>query len=279
MNTIDFSTLSTHFDGLIDSSIHFGIKLLVAVGILIVGLWLVKKVTNAFRKVMKAKNVEPSLSGFLASFINIILKILVVIIVLTTVGVEMTSIIAILGAASLAIGMALSGTLQNFAGGIVILLFKPFKIGDFVETQSGYSGTIQEISIFTTKMKTTDNKIIYLPNGNLSNGVVVNYNQEGNRRVDCVYGISYGDNVTKAREILVDMLNKDERVHKNPAPVVYLTALADSSVNILVRFWTDSSSVFPVQFDLNEKVYTEFGGHGLNFPFPQMDVHLAKEEK
>ncbi|NDV70353.1 mechanosensitive ion channel family protein [Dysgonomonas sp. 25] len=277
-NTLDLNQLTSRFDGLIDSSINFGIKLLIAVLILIIGLWIVKKVTNGFRKIMKKREVEASLSSFLASFINIVLKVLVVIIVLATVGVEMTSIIAILGAASLAIGMALSGTLQNFAGGIVILLFKPFKVGDFIETQSGYTGTVLDIFIFTTKMKTSDNKIIYLPNGSLSNGVIVNCNQEGIRRVDCVYGISYGDNVAKAREVVLNMLNNDERVHKDPAPVVYLTALADSSVNILVRFWTDSPNVFPVQFDLNEKIYNEFGNSGLSFPFPQVDVHLTKQD-
>ncbi len=275
MNNIsEINQITTHFESYIDSAIKFGVKFILAVAILIVGMWLAKKITKSFRKVMIARDVEPSLSSFLSSLISIILKILVVVIVLTTVGIEMTSIVAILGAASLAIGMALSGTLQNFAGGVVILLFKPFKVGDFIETQSGFSGTIQDIFIFTTRMKTAENKIVYLPNGTLSNGVITNFNQEGVRRIDCTFGISYGNDVEKARKVLLDMLNKDERIHQEPVPIVYLSNLADSSVKILARFWADSSNVFPLQCDLNEKVYIEFGKHGLSFPFPQLDVHL-----
>jgi small conductance mechanosensitive channel len=257
--------------------IQYGLKLLLAIGILVVGFWLVNKIVKSFRKLMHARQVEPSLLSFLSSLISATLKILVVVIVLTTVGVEMTSIVAILGAMSLAVGMALSGTLQNFAGGVVILLFKPFKVGDFVETQSGYSGTVQSISIFTTALKTAENKIVYLPNGALSNGVITNVNEEGKRRIDCTFGIAYGDDVNKARQILMDLLDNDERVYKTPLPIVYLTSLADSSVNVLVRFWANSGDVFALQCDLNEKVYEEFTRQGLNFPFPQMDVHLSKQ--
>jgi small conductance mechanosensitive channel len=164
--------------------------------------------------------------------------------------------------------------MQNFAGGVVILLFKPFKVGDFIETQSGFSGTVQDIYIFTTRIKTIDNKTVYLPNGTLSNGVITNSNQEGIRRVDCTIGISYGNDVDKAREVILNLLNNDKRVHQNPAPAIFLSDLADSSVKILVRFWTNSEHILPLQYDLNEKVYTEFDKHGLTFPFPQMDVHL-----
>jgi small conductance mechanosensitive channel len=276
MENVNLSQLTNRFEGLIDSSIQFGIKLLLAVAILVVGLWLVKNITKSFRRIMIARSVDPSLLSFLTSLLNIILKILVVIIVLTTVGIEMTSIVAILGAASLAIGMALSGTLQNFAGGVVILLFKPFKVGDFIETQSGYSGSVEDIYIFTTRLKTLDSRTIYLPNGGLSNGVIVNYNQEGVRRIDMTFGISYGDSVSKAKEVLSDMLANDKRVLQKPEPVVCLSALGDSSVNILVRFWVGVNDFLTVQYDLNEKVYSEFGKHGLTFPFPQMDVHLDK---
>ena len=276
LETSSIDQIMAHFGDFINSSVHFGAKLLFAIVILIAGLWLAGKFTKSFRKIMLAREVDPSLISFLSSLVSVILKILVVIVVLATVGIEMTSIVAILGAASLAIGMALSGTLQNFAGGVVILLFKPFRVGDFIETQSGYSGTVQDIFIFTTCVRTAENKIVYLPNGTLSNGVITNCNREGIRRVDCTFGIAYGDDVARAREILTEMLKNDERVHKSPLPEVFLTQLDNSSVKILVRFWTDSSHVFALQCDLNEKVYSEFNKHGLKFPFPQMEVHVVK---
>lgn len=275
MNDFDISNLNVTLRALADSAIHFGVKLLIAILILVVGLWLVKKLTKSLRKVMTTREVEPSLRTFLLSLLNMTLKILVIIIVLATAGVQMTSIIAILGAASLAIGMALSGTLQNFAGGVIILLFKPFKVGDFIEAQ-GNIGVVEAISIFTTRIKTPDNKVVYMPNGSLSNGSIVNYNQDGKRRVDCTFDISYGNDVAKARSILLEHLSIDERVHREPQPVVFLTSLADSSVKVMARFWTNSENVFPIQFDLNEKVYSEFPKQGLQFPFPQMHVHIDK---
>lgn len=272
----DINKFASRFDSLIDTSIQFGIKLVIAVIILIIGLWVAQKLTNSLRKLMILKDIEPSLCSFLSSLSSIVLKILVIIIVLTTVGIEMTSIVAILGAASLAVGMALSGTLQNFAGGVVILLFKPFKVGDFIETQNGFSGTVTDIFIFTTRIKTIENKMIYMPNGALSNGVITNSNQAGTRRTDCTYGIAYGNDVEKARSILLDMLTNDERVHKDPAPVVLLSDLAPNSVNITVRYWADTSDALNVKFELNEKVYAEFRKQGFSFPFPQMDVHIQK---
>ena len=267
------------FQLFLESSVTFGIKLLTGLLILIIGLWMAKRITHSFCKIMVLRKVESSLQSFLASLVSIILKILVIIIVLTTVGVEMTSIIAVLGAASLAIGMALSGTLQNFAGGVVILLFKPFKVGDFIETEKGYSGTVLEILIFTTRLKTVDNKIIYLPNGSLANGVITNYNQEGTRRADCSYAISYGNDMDTARNVILDLLNKDMRVIRNPEPVVFLQTLEDSSVNITARFWVNTSDFHSVQCDLNEMVYNEFSKHGLQFPFPQMSVHIKNQYK
>ena len=276
METTDFNQLIGVFQLFLESSVTFGIKLLTGIVILIIGLWLAKRFTHSFRKVLVLRKVEPSLQSFLVSLVSIILKILVIVIVLTTVGVEMTSIIAVLGAASLAIGMALSGTLQNFAGGVVILLFKPFKVDDFIETEKGYSGTVLEILIFTTRLKTVDNKIIYLPNGSLANGVITNYNQEGMRRTDCSYSISYGNDMTTARKVLLDLLSKDTRIIRNPEPVVFLQTLEDSSVKITARFWVDTADLHDVQCDLNELVYDEFSKHGLQFPFPQMNVHLEK---
>jgi len=276
MGTTDFNQMIGVFQLFLETSVSFGIKLLTGILILMVGLWLARRITNSFQKIMVSRKVEPSLQSFLASLASIILKILVIIIVLTTVGVEMTSIIAVLGAASLAIGMALSGTLQNFAGGVVILLFKPFKVGDFIETEKGYSGTVLEILIFTTRLNTVDNKIIYLPNGSLANGVITNFNQEGTRRVDCSYAISYGNDIEVARTVLLELLNKDTRIIQDPQPVVFLQTLEDSGVKITVRFWVLTSDFSPVQNDLNEQVYKEFSKHGLQFPFPQMSVHLEK---
>ena len=277
METTDINQMISLFQLFLASALQFGLKLLTGVVIFIIGLWLVKRITNSFHKIMVSRKVEPSLLSFLASLASIVLKILVVIIVLTTVGVEMTSIIAVLGAASLAIGMALSGTLQNFAGGVVILLFKPFKVNDFIETEKGYSGTVLEILIFTTRLKTVDNKIIYLPNGSLANGVITNYNQEGNRRVDCSYAISYGNDMDTARKVVLDLVSQDTRIFRDPEPVVFLENLADNSVKITARFWVSTSDIHPVQCDLNELVYKEFDKHGLSFPFPQkMSVQLEK---
>ena len=276
METTDFNHMIGIVQLFLESSVTFGIKILTGMIILIIGLWLAKRITHSFRKIMVSRKVEPSLQSFLVSLVSIILKILVIVIVLTTVGVEMTSIIAVLGAASLAIGMALSGTLQNFAGGVVILLFKPFKVDDFIETEKGYSGTVQEIFIFTTRLKTADNKIIYLPNGTLANGVITNYNQEGVRRADCSFSISYGNDMDTARNVLMDLLSKDTRILRNPEPVVFLQTLEDSSVKITARFWVNTSDLHPVQCDLNELVYNEFSKHGLQFPFPQMSIHLEK---
>ena len=277
METTDFNHMFDVIRLFLASSVTFGIKLLTGIVLLLIGLWLEKRITNSFQKIMVTRKVEPSLLSFLTSLVSIVLKIFVVVIVLTTVGVEMTSIIAVLGAASLAIGMALSGTLQNFAGGVVILLLKPFKVNDFIETEKGYSGTVTDIQIFTTRLKTADNKIIYLPNGSLANGVITNCNQEGTRRVDCSYAISYGCDVEMARKIVLDLLHKDSRVlRRQIKPVVFVQTLDDNSVKITVRFWVLSDDFASVQTDLNESVYTEFGKHGLQYPFSLLRVHLEQ---
>lgn len=276
MDLSGLTKLESKIENFIDSAIHFGLKLLIAVTILAVGLWLVKKITKSVKNMMETRNVDPSLRTFLSSLINILLKMLVIIIVLATVGIEMTSIIAILGAASLAIGMALSGTLQNFAGGVVILLFKPFEVGDLIEAQSGHMGYVQAILIFTTRMRTFDNKIVYLPNGALANGVITNHTKEKRRRVDEIFGITYGDDIMKARELMLKLLAEDERVHKDPAPLIRIRNLSESSVDIQVRFWVNFEHYYKIKYELREIVYNEFPKHGLSFPFPQLDVHIEK---
>ena len=189
----------------------------------------------------------------------------------------MTSFVAILGAAGLAVGLALQGTLQNFASGVMILLFKPFKVGDFIDG-AGHMGTVKEIQIFNTILNTADNKRIIIPNGQLSNGSLTNFSAEGTRRVDWTFGIGYGDDYDMAKATLEKYINEDERIHKDPTPFIALSALADSSVNIVVRVWVDPSNYWGVFFDMNEKVYKGFTEVGLNIPYPQMDVHLHQEK-
>ena len=197
--------------------------------------------------------------------------------VLGTVGVEMTSFIALLAAAGIAIGMALSGTLQNFAGGVVILLFRPFKVGDFVEMQ-GYMGTVKEIQIFSTILKTPDNKTIYVPNGPISSGSLTNFTTEPIRRVDWTFGIAYGDDVDKARAVINKLLDEDQRVLAEPERLIAVSSLGDSSVNLVVRAWVNSPDYWDMFFDMNEKVYKTFAKEGINIPFPQMDVHLKGKQ-
>ena len=254
--------------------VDFGIKLGVALIILVIGLWVIRMLVNMTRKMMEKRDTDPSLRGFLLSILSIALKIILIVTVIGKLGVETTSFIAVLGAAGLAVGMALSGTLQNFAGGVMILVFKPFRIGHFIEAQ-GYSGTVNEIQIFNTILKTPDNKTIIIPNGGLSTGTMVNYSVEPTRRVDWTFGIGYGDDADKAREVLMKMLNDDSRVLKDPAPFVEVSALADSSVNFAVRAWVNSADYWGLYFDMNKRVYINFDKEGLNIPFPQMDVHVS----
>jgi small conductance mechanosensitive channel len=222
---------------------------------------------------MVSGKVDNSLRPFLKSLIGILLKVMLGISIMTMLGIAMTSFIAILAAAGLAVGMALSGTLQNFAGGVMILLFKPFKVGDYIEAQ-GYSGSVKEIQIFVTILTAPDNRTILIPNGGLSNGAMINYSTQATRRVDWVFGIGYGDNIKQAKSLLLNLLEADTRVLKNPSIFIGLGAMADSSVNITVRAWVNATDYSAVFFDTNEKVYNEFNASGINIPFPQMDVHV-----
>lgn len=253
--------------------VDWGMKLVYAIVVLIVGLWIIKSLSSGLKKMMKKRDFDESLVPFLTSMFNMLLKVMLVISIMSMLGIQMTSFIAILGAVGLAVGMALSGTLQNFAGGVMILVFKPFKVGDFIEAQ-GYTGSVKEIQIFITILLTPDNKTVIIPNGGLSNGSLINYSAQEMRRVDWTYGIAYGDSVDDAKKVLMDLLNADERILKDPAPFVGLSALADSSVNFTTRAWVKPDDYWGVFFDMNEKVYTTFGDKGLNIPFPQMDVHV-----
>lgn len=253
-----------------------GTNLLFTIIILIVGWWLAKWSSRAVRKILTRGKVDQGLVTFLSSLASILLKMLVVVTAITQLGIEMTSFVAILGAAGLAIGMAFSGTLSNFAGGVMILLFKPFKVGDFIMTQNE-QGVVKEIHIFYTYLHTADNKVIVLPNGPVANGNVTNFTKAEMRRVEWIIGISYGDDFGLAQKTLMQYIQEDERILTDPEPFIGLGALADSSVNITVRAWTKTDDYWAVFFDMNKKVYENFPKLGLNFPFPQMDVHVTKD--
>lgn len=270
--------IATLFDSatLTEFAITYGGKLLAALATLIVGLLVVGAVVSFVRRILDKSKVDASLSTFLGSLISILLKVMVYITALSVLGVEMTSFVAILGAAGLAVGLALSGTLQNFAGGVMILLFKPFKVGDFVEAQ-GYSGSVKEIQIFVTVLVTPDNKTVLIPNGPLATGSLINFSTQATRRVDWTFGIAYGDDIDKAYSVLRRLIEADERILKEPEPFMALHSLGDSSVNIVVRVWVNAADFWGVHFCMNEEVYKGFEKEGLSIPFPQMDVHLHKQ--
>lgn len=253
----------------------YGPRIIFAILTLVIGLWIVKILVNVINKGLDKGEVDNALKGFLASISSVLLKILVYITALSVLGVEMTSFVAILAAAGFAIGMAMSGTLQNFAGGVMILLFKPFKVGDYIDAQ-GHSGSVKEIQVFNTILTTPDNKTIILPNGPLSTGAMVNYSTEPRRRVDWTIGIGYGDDVDKAYEVIEKLLAGDDRILDDPKPFIAVKELADSSVNFAVRAWVNSADYWGVYFRMNEEVYKTFEKEGLNIPYPQTDVHIHK---
>ena len=258
---------------MIDLGISVGSKILLAIVVFLVGRWIVRRLNKLLAKILEKRHVEASLSTFVKSLVNITLTLLLIIVVIGVLGIETSSFIALFASAGVAIGMALSGTLQNFASGVMILLFKPFKVGDTIEAQ-GQSGTVREIQIFNTILATPDNKIIIIPNGGLSTGLMKNYSREATRRVDWEFGIAYGDDYTKAKAVIARLLDADGRVLKDPAYFIALTSLGESSVNIVVRAWVNAGDYWGVYFDMNEKVYKTFAEENLNIPFPQLDVHL-----
>ncbi|MEQ9306891.1 MAG: mechanosensitive ion channel, partial [Marinoscillum sp.] len=268
---------ANHYSSIaIDYVMTYGPKVVLAIVTLIVGLWIIKLVTNSTRKAMTKKEFDPSLTPFLVTILSVALKVMLLISVVGMVGIEVTSFIAVLGAVGLAIGLALQGTLQNFAGGVVILLLRPFKVGDVLDAK-GYVGTVREIHVFYTIISTFDKKTVYIPNGSLANSDMTNLSQENTRRNAWTFGIGYGDDVDKAKAVLKRLIDEDERILKDPEPFIAVESLGDSSVNIVVRAWSTASDLWPVHFDMNEKVFKEFTKEGLNIPFPQMDVHLKQE--
>ena len=265
-----------YYDKIVDLILLYGPKLVGAILVWIVGAIVIKGLVKGFEKLLTKRDVDVSLRPFLKGIVSTLLKVMLAISVLGMLGIEMTSFIAILGSAGLAVGMALSGTLQNFAGGVMILIFKPFKNGDFIEAQ-GHAGIVSEIQIFNTILKTPDNKTIIIPNGGLSTSSMVNYSNEEMRRVDWTFGIGYGDKTDDAKVVLEKLMNEDKRILTTPEPpFVAVSELGDSSVNFAVRAWVKSENYWGVFFDMNEKVYNTFDKEGLNIPYPQMDVHVHK---
>ena len=248
-------------------------NLIMAVIIFIVGLWVIRFLNKMVRKFFNRKDYDPALETFLQSFISITLKIILFVLVVTQVGVKSSSLVAIVGAAGLAIGLALQGSLSNFAGGILILLFKPFKVGDFISAQ-GVDGSVKEITIFYTKLTTFGNQIAVLPNGKLSNDNVINYNAMPIRRDNLKLGIGYGSNIKTAKDILLQICAECENIQKEPIPEVYVDALGDSSVNLTLRFWAENAVFWPAHFHVIEEAKSRFDAAGIEIPFPQRDVHM-----
>ena len=259
------------------SAIEIVLKIILALVIYYLGRWIIRHIKKTITRIFDKKGVEVSLESFLLNLVNISLTLILITIIVGILGIDTTSFVALFASAGLAIGMALSGTLQNFAGGVMILVLRPYRVGDYIEAQ-GQSGTVKEIRLFNTVLNTTDNKTIIIPNGGISTGIVNNYSAEPTRRVDWVFGIAYGDDYDTAKKTISELLDADQRVLKNPVPFIALQSLGDSSVNIVVRAWTSTADYWNVYFDMNEKVYKTFPEKGLNIPFPQMDVHLTKEE-
>lgn len=266
-----------YVDKAVEMAMQFGPKLVLAIVVLLVGLAVIGRVTKLMRAGMDRSKAEPTLARFLTNLVSVALKALLFISVASMVGVETTSFIAVLGAAGLAIGLALQGSLANFAGGVLVLMFRPYKVGDFIEAQ-GVAGTVFSIQIFHTVLKTPDNKVVVVPNGGISNGIITNYSAEATRRVDFVFGIGYDDDIAKAKGILKRLVEEDARTLKDPAPQIVVAELGDSSVNFKVRVWVQASDYWGLFFDMTEKVKLAFDAEGVSIPFPQRDVHLYNEK-
>jgi small conductance mechanosensitive channel len=255
----------------------YGLKVIAAVAVFIVGRWIAKGLSKFAEKVMNKRQVDPTIVSFVVNMTYIALLVFVVLAALGQLGIQTTSFIAVIGAAGLAIGLALQGSLANFAAGFLMIIFRPFKVGDYIEG-AGTAGTVEAIQIFTTQLRTPDNKTVIIPNGALTAGNITNWSAKGTRRVDLVMGIGYGDDIDKAKKIMADVLAKDERVFKDPAPKIALVELADSSVNFVVRPWVKSEHYWDVYFDTTEAIKKSFDAQGISIPFPQRDVHMYEHK-
>ena len=273
MNPTDLTDLSVHYNLAIELTMMYLPKLLLAGAALIVGLKVITYISNLLKKSLEKKNVDLSLRDFLSGLLSIGLKLALIIAVIEMVGFKTTSFVAILGAAGLAVGLALQGSLANFAGGVLILLFRPFKTGDYIVAQ-GEEGTVSKIDIFNTWLLKLDNRRVILPNGNLASGSIINVTAEDVRRVDLPVGVCYQANIDQVRSVLMAVAAKDSRIHKDPEPFVGLSEMADSSVNFTFRVWCNTPDYWDVHFDTNEAVKKALDEAKISIPFPQRDVHL-----
>ena len=261
---------------LLDWGIEVGKDLLGATIIYIVGRFIIKQVGRLLARILEKRKLEISVQTFLRSLVSILLNLILAFAIVSRLGVETTSFAALLASAGVAIGMALYGNLSNFAGGLIILVFKPFKVGDYIEGQNA-NGTVREIQIFHTILTTVDNKVIYVPNGALSSNAITNYNKQETRRAEWVFGVEYGEDFEKVKAVLQRIIDADPRILKDPAPMIALGALSASSVDIKVRAWAKTADYWDVYFDMNKIVYDTFNKEGIGFPFPQLTVHQAKD--
>ena len=260
---------------LVEQGSHLGWTIIKAILVFIIGRFVIRMINKLVRRILTKRDFDPSVKTFVGSLVNVTLMVLLIISVVGALGVQTTSFAALLASAGVAIGMALSGNLSNFAGGLIILLFKPYKVGDYIESQ-GVGGTVKEIQIFHTILLTSDNKNIYIPNGSLSSGVVTNIGREPTRRVEWTFGVDYGSDYEQVKRVIESVLAQDARILNDPAPFIALSALADSSVNVVVRAWVKSPDYWGVFFDTNKAIYATFNAEGIGFPFPQLTVHQAK---
>ena len=271
------SKLEEAIRSLVEHGSQLGFTIIKALIVFLVGRLVINLLNKLVRKILSKRDIDPSVKTFVGSLVNVSLTILLIISVVGALGVQTTSFAALLASAGVAVGMALSGNLSNFAGGLIILLFKPYKVGDYIEAQ-GVGGTVKEVQMFHTVLGTVDNKVIYIPNGSLSSGVVTNFSNQTTRRVDWTFGVEYGSDYEKVKQVIESVLAKASRILSEPAaPFIALTALADSSVNVVVRVWVNSSDYWGVYFDINKNIYATFNEVGIGFPFPQLTVHQAKD--
>lgn len=273
----DFSVsrLDELIDRLYDVSLNAGKHIIAALLVLMVGRLLVKLLNRLVAKMLDRRHIDVGVQSFLRSAVNILLTTLLVVSVIGALGINTTSFAALLASAGVAVGMALSGNLQNFAGGIVVLLFKPYKVGDWIESQ-GVEGSVVEIQIFHTILRTADNKIVFVPNGSMSTAVVTNYSREATRRLQWTVGVDYGEDVERVKVIVAEVLKNEPRILTTPQPLIVVEALADSSVNIMVRVWVKQEDYWDVHYEMYQKIYDSFNAAGINFPYPQQTIHIVK---
>lgn len=266
-------SLEKYTDKAIELFMTYAPKLVLALATLVIGLWVIGTIVTVTQKALEKSKTDKTLVPFITSLVSLLLKVLLFISVASMVGIATTSFVAVLGAAGLAIGLALQGSLANFAGGVLILVFKPYGVGDLIEAQ-GHVGVVKELQIFSTILLTANNKRVIIPNGAMSNGSISNYSIEGKLRVDLVFGIAYESDMQKAKSLLLDLITQDPRVLKDPAPVVAVSELAESSVKLVVRPWCDCKDYWGVYFDITEKAKAVLEENGISIPFPQREIHV-----